>query len=87
MLDQKLVFEYHVNDKIKKAMKGTGLLQKLQPILPRRCSLTIYKSFIRPRLDYSGVVYDQPSNDFSDQVSYFWYNANIFTSQLHYGTC
>ena len=40
-LDQKLTFQYHVNEKIKKAMKGIGLLRKLQPILPRTCLLTV----------------------------------------------
>ena len=44
-------------------MKGIGLLQKLQSILPRTSLLTIYKSFIRPHLDDGGVGYDQPSND------------------------
>ena len=29
-LDHKLTFQYHVNEKIKKAMEGIGLLRKLQ---------------------------------------------------------
>ena len=33
-LDHKVTFQYHVNEKIKKAMKGIGLLRKLQSILP-----------------------------------------------------
>ena len=32
-LDHKLTFQYHVNEKIKKAMKRIGLLQKRQSIL------------------------------------------------------
>ena len=39
-------------------MKGIGLLQKLQSILPQTSLLTIYKLFIRPHLDYGDVVYD-----------------------------
>ena len=42
-LDHTLKFEYDVKRKIKKAMKGIGLLRKLQPILPRTSSLTICK--------------------------------------------
>ena len=34
-LDHKLTFRYHANEKIKKPMKGIGLLRKLQSILPR----------------------------------------------------
>ena len=63
MLDHKLTFQYHLNEKIKKVMKGIGLFRKLQSALPRTSLLTIYKSFIRPHLDYGDVVYDQPSND------------------------
>ena len=33
-LDHKLTFQYHVNENIKKAMKGIGLLRKLSSILP-----------------------------------------------------
>ena len=33
-LDHKLTFQYHVNENIKKAMKGIGLLRKLRSILP-----------------------------------------------------
>ena len=43
-------------------MKGIDLLQKLQSILPQTSLLTIYKSFIRPYLDYGDAAYDQPSN-------------------------
>ena len=63
MLDHKVTFQYHANEKIKKVMKGIGLFRKLQPVLPRTSLLTIYKSFIRPHLDYGDVVYDQLSND------------------------
>ena len=59
-------------------MKGIGLLRKLQAILPRTSLLTIYKSFIRPDLDYSDVVYDQSSNDaFSNKLETVQYNAAL----------
>ena len=45
-----------------KAMKGIVLLRKLQSILPCLSLLTIYKSFMRPFLDYEDVIYDQPSD-------------------------
>ena len=59
-------------------MKGIGLLRKLQSILPRTSLLAIYKSFIRPQLDYGDVVYDQPSNDaFSNKLETVQYNAAL----------
>ena len=71
-LDSKLSFNKHRNDKIYQANKGVGLLRKLQTILPRKSLLTIYKSFIRPLLDYEDVIYDKPSNaSFSKKLNQF----------------
>ena len=61
-LDSKLSFNEHIND-LHQANKGAGLLRKLQTILPRKSLLTIYKSFIRPFLDYADVIYEQPSTE------------------------
>ena len=58
--------------------KGVGLLRKLQTILPRKSSLTVYKSFIRPLLDYADVIYDQSSNaSFSKKIESVQYNAAL----------
>ena len=29
-------------------------------MLSRTCILTIYKSFVRPHLDYDDIIYDKP---------------------------
>ena len=59
-------------------MEGNGLIRKLQPILPRTSLLTIYKSIIRPHLDYGDVVYDQPSNDaVSNKLGTVQHNAAL----------
>ena len=77
-LDHKLRFQYHVNEKIKKAMKGIDLLRKLLSILPWTFLLAIYKSFIRTHLDYDDVVYDHPSNEaFSNKLETVQYNAAL----------
>ena len=68
-------------------MKGIGLLRKLQSILTRTSLLTIYKSFIRPHLDYGDVVYDQPSNDaFSNKLETIQYNAALAITGAIKGT-
>ena len=61
-LVEKLNFNHHINVKISKANKGTGIIKRLSHILPRKSVITIYKSFIRPHLDYCDVIYDQPNN-------------------------
>ena len=58
--DAKFTFNDHMNEKIGKAMKGVGLLRKLQCFLRRSVLVTICKSFIRPHLDY-GVVISGPN--------------------------
>ena len=77
VLDNKLTFKKHVKDKLNKAYFGVGKIKRLRDILPRDSLVTIYKSFIRPHLDYGDVIYDQPNNDlFSDKIE-----------QLQYKTC
>ena len=60
--DSKLSFFDHINEKIKKATKGVNVIRKMNLLLPRSSLLTIYKSFVRPHLDCSDVIYDQPNN-------------------------
>ena len=62
-LDAKLSFSEHINEKIKKVVKGISVIKKLNVSLPRSSLLRIYKSFIRPHLDYGDVIYDQPNNN------------------------
>ena len=59
LLDVKLDFEGHLKNIYNKVNKTIGLLRILHNALPRLPLLTIYKSFIRPHLDYSENIYDQ----------------------------
>ena len=45
-----------------KLNKTIELLRILQNLLPRTALLTIYKTFVRPRLDYGNILYDQAVN-------------------------
>ena len=75
-LDTKLTFNDHINKKIGKAIKGVGLLRKLQRFSPRSSLLTIYKSFIRPHLDHGNVIDDRPSDaTFSSKIDSAQFNA------------
>ena len=44
-------------------IKGIDLLRNLSNKLPRQALVTIYKAFLRPRLDYGDIVYDKPDNE------------------------
>ena len=58
-LDSKLNFSEHLKIILQKTNKTIGLLRKHQILLTRAPLITIYKSFIRPHLDYGDMIYDQ----------------------------
>ena len=61
-----------------KVNKTTGLLCKLQKILPREPLLTIYKLFVGPHLDYGDVIYDQHYNSsFHQKLESIQYNTAL----------
>ena len=62
-LDSKLTFNQHLKEKISKANIGILMIRKLYRYLPRSTLLTVYKSFIRPHLDYCDMIYPKPCND------------------------
>ena len=62
-LDPKLSFDEHIQCILIKTRKIIGLIRKLQPIIPRAALLTIYKSFLRPHLDYGDVIHDRACNE------------------------
>ena len=87
-LDSKLSFNEHINDKIRQANKGVGLFRRQQTFLPCASLLTIYKSFIRPLLDYAYVIYDQTSNaSFSKKIESAQYNAALAIPRDIKGSC
>ena len=89
-LDEALDFNHHIDQKIAKANKGIELIRKLALVLPRQSLITIYKSFIRPHLDYGGIIYHEPNNESScNSIERVQYNATLaitgaikWTSQL-----
>ena len=78
LLEEKLNFSEHINEKLKKITKSINLLRKLNLALPRCSLLIIYKSFIKPHLDYGDIVYDQPNNSSSsEKTESLQYNAAL----------
>ena len=76
ILDEKLSFEGHMEEKISKANKGVGLLRKMYEFVPRKTLLNVCKPYVRPHLDYADVVYDQQNNSsFADKFESLPYNS------------
>ena len=56
-------------------------------MLPRPALLTIYKSFIRPHLDYSDIIYDQAYNlSFHQKLESIQYNTALALTGAIRGT-
>ena len=86
-LDDKLNFGENLKYIANKVNKSIGLLRKLQNLLPRRSLVTIYKSFIRPHIDYGDVIFDQAYNkSFHEKLENFQYNASLAITGAIRGT-
>ena len=57
-----LTFEEHLKVITTKVNKTMGVLGKLQKKLPRAVLMTIYKTFVRPHLDYGDIISDEACN-------------------------
>ena len=62
VLDSKLNFSAHADQKIKMCNRIIALIRRLSINLPWNALLTIYKSFVRPHPDYGDILYDKPDN-------------------------
>ena len=87
VLDSKLNFNAHLDKKIKKWKRIIGLIRRLSINLPRNALLTIYKSFVRPHLDYGDILYDKPNNEnFQNKLEKVQYRACLAITGAIQGT-
>ena len=77
-IDMKLNFKLNIKEKISKAMKEICIIEKLSNVLPRKSLVIIYKSFVRPHLDYGDLIYDQPNNEsFCQKIKTVQYHTSL----------
>ena len=87
LFDTKLEFQGHLKSIINKINKTIGLLCKLHNTLPRLPLLTIYKSFLRPQLDYGDIIYNQAYNvSFHQKLESVQYNSALAITGAIRGT-
>ena len=87
-LDKKINFEEHLRKVESKVNKTIGITRKLQNVLPLSALLTIYKSFIRPHLDYGDVIYDKAFNEFFHaKLESFQHNVTLAITGAIRGSC
>ena len=61
ILDHKLSFSTHINEKIQIARKGIGIIKYLSRYLSVNTLDQIYKMYVRPHLDFCDVIFHSPS--------------------------
>ena len=77
----------HLKNIYSKVNKTIGLLHKFHNTLPRLPLLTIFKSFIRPHLDYGDVIYDQAYPvSFHQKIESVQYNSALAITGAIRGT-
>ena len=76
ILDSKLTFHDHLDIVFIKVRKTSGLLRKLNSILPKVVLVTIFKASVRPYPDYGDALHDQAFNSaFHGKLASVQYNA------------
>ena len=64
-----------------------GIIKIIYLILSRKSLLTIYKSFVRPNLDYADIIYDKPFNEsFKRKIEIVRYKAALLITGAIEGT-
>ena len=87
VLDSKLNFDMRLKGKLSIINNGIALLRKLRHSIARKPLLSIYKTFLRPHLDYCDVIYDKPHNEkFADTLESIQYNAALAITGAIKGT-
>ena len=87
ILDSKLDFNEHIDNKINKCNQVVGIMKRLSLVLSRKSLLKIYKSFVRPNLDYADIIYDKPFNEsFKRKIEMVQYKAALVITGAIKGT-
>ena len=60
ILQSKLSFSRHLNEKMTKAKKIIGILKHVSKFLPLKTLNQMYKTLVRSHLDYCDIIYHMP---------------------------
>ena len=85
ILDSKLSFISHINEKISKAHKGLGIIKSLSRFLSVKTLDLIFNLYIRPHLDFCDVIFHIPSitNPFDSSINLNYLMNTLERIQYH----
>ena len=86
-LHNKLDFNIYLDEKVNKCNKIIGIMKKRSTSVSRQSLLSIYKSIVRPILDYVDIIYDKPhKGSFKRKIKRVQYNACLVITGAFKGT-
>ena len=65
ILDSRLIFKIHIEEKLAKARSGIGLMKILKKWVAHNVLENIYIMYVRPNFDYGDIVYHKPNDSAS----------------------
>ena len=85
ILDSKLYFVSHINEKISKARKGLGIIKSLSRFLSVKTLDLTCKLYIRPHLDFCDVIFHIPgiTNPFDSSINLNYLMNTLERIQYH----
>ena len=85
ILDSKLSFISHINEKISKAHKGLGINKSLSRFLSVKTLDLIFKLYIQPHLDFCNIIFHIPSitNPFDSSINLNYLLNTLERIQYH----
>ena len=82
LLDSKLDFNEHIKGVFDKTSESICLIRKFRNFLPRPSLLQIYKSFVKPHLNYCNIINDKAFlGSFQKNLESIQYNAALAITQ------
>ena len=79
-LDERLNFRKHIEEKIKKANQGLGLLKFLSKYTTRPVLDKLYKMYVRPHLDYGDIIYHDQIKESMQLLESVQYQAALIVT-------
>jgi hypothetical protein len=82
-LSDDLTWDKHIDRVCTNSLKSVNLLKRLYKQIPRETKLKIYKTFIRPKLEYADAIFDSCSEAKSKQLENVQRQAALVCSQAY----
>ena len=85
-LNSKATWSDHIDEISAKARRSVGFLRRIQYKVPQSCLETLYKSFVRPIIEYGDVVYDGSTDTHLDILEDVQRNAALICTGAYQHT-